>query len=157
MRWRALYPWFLGEMAAFVVLHLGFLSLIWRFGHAPIPSQPLQLALLAFAVYRGTHILSNEKITKPIRSPFITTHMNSEGREVETPLETGPRGAIGALICCPACTGIWVATVLVYGYMLLPLPGTVIILVLALSGVERFLTMVFDFLKTRVNLATPRD
>ena len=124
-------------------------------GAPPLPLNPLHLALLALAVYRGAHILSNEKITKPLRAPFITTHENTEGREIEEPLTTGLRGAIGALLCCPSCTGIWVATILVYGYLILPYPCSIIIIILALSAVERFLTMAFDFLKTRVNIASP--
>lgn len=157
MHWRAIYPWFLGEMALYVVLHMVLLTAVWRFGHAPLPLEPLYLVLLTLAVYRGAHILSNEKITKPIRAPFIRTRENEEGKEVEQPVNEGLRGAIGTLICCPSCTGIWVATVLVYGYLLAPFPATILIIILALSAGERLVTMVYDHLKAPVNLAPPRS
>lgn len=157
MRWRNLYPYLLVEMFFFLVLHAVLFGLVLEFGVRVAAVAPYHFVLLGLAVYRGAHIVSNEKITKPLRAPFITTHQNSEGTEVEAPLEHGMRGAVGALLCCPSCSGIWVATLLVYGYLLLPRLFTIAITVLALSAGERFLTMTFDLMKTRMNQSKPHD
>lgn len=92
--------------------------------------------------------MANEKITVPLRAPFVSLTINEEGTEVETPKERGLRGAIGSLLYCPSCVGVWVATALMYGYLVFPVITLIIASILSLSALERFLTAIFDRLKT---------
>lgn len=150
MKWKQLYPWFLGEMAVFLAVNAGLLLLIHVEDH-PLPSfTPWMFALYALAVYRGTHLLANEKITKPLRSPFVECRIE-DGKETEHSLTEGWRGAIGCIVSCPSCMGIWVASCLYYALVFTPYVAQAVSVILALSAVERLLTSSVDALRAQVN------
>jgi hypothetical protein len=107
----------------------------------------LKLFIFGMAVYRLANIVSNEKITRPIREPFVE-EVNVKGKSVEQPKSRGFKGAIGDLIYCPSCSGVWVAMLLIYAYALWPEPTFIIALLFALSGVERLISSIVGFVRT---------
>jgi hypothetical protein len=60
-------------------------------------------------------------VTSPLRAPF-TAFQGTEGPSElsEEVRGSGGRKAVGELITCPFCTGVWVATGLVAGLVYLP-------------------------------------
>ena len=125
------YPWFLLELGIFIAINAVLLAIIKPTDVFQLTFSPLQLIIFGLAVFRGANIVSSETIMRPFRAPF--------NKKVEEPKSVGLKGAIGFLLHCPSCSGVWVAMILIYSYLLWPVPMWVIILILALSGVERII------------------
>lgn len=146
MKYKSLFPWLLLDMALFISLNV----LILRYLNVDFEVlgsvRPLQLLILALAVYRGANIISNEFVTKPVRAYFVR-EVERDGKEVEEPYEYGLRGFLGSLLYCPSCTGVWISAILIYSYLLWPGPVSIVILILALSGLERFFAYTFGRIK----------
>lgn len=143
---RRLFPWLTLDMAVFAGLNI---YLLYRFGDriASLASLSLlHLVVLGLATYRASNIVSNEVVTKPLRAPFVE-ETNQAGKIVEQPKSGGFLGAMGLLIYCPSCTGVWLSAALVYGFALWPGTTFAIALLLALSGVERILAAAVGWFK----------
>lgn len=83
--------------------------------------RPFDLLLLGLSSYRMGRLIAYDKVMETYRSPFSQTvpDPTGAGDSVE-PKGPGWRRAIGELICCPICSGTWVAAALVYGLSLAP-------------------------------------
>jgi len=107
-----------------------------------------KLLVLGLAAFRAANILSNEVVTKPLRAPFVDE--SREGKKtVEQPKKIGFLGAMGLLIYCPSCTGVWLSAAMVYAYIFYPAPTFVVALFLALSAIERILSAILTRLKPK--------
>lgn len=148
MNWNSKYNWYLVDMALFAILNIVLLSLLAD--RLPLLllqlTKPFYLLILGLATYRGANIISNEEVTKPIRAPFTETYVEN-GVEKERPLPNGLRGATGALLYCPGCTGVWVAAALTYGYLIWPEVAWVVILIIAFSSIERITARLLGYLR----------
>jgi hypothetical protein len=105
-----------------------------------------KLLVLGLAAFRAANILSNEVVTKPLRAPFVDESRKGE-KTVEQPKKIGFLGAMGLLIYCPSCTGVWLSAAMVYSYVFYPAPTFVVALFLALSAIERILSAILTRLK----------
>lgn len=145
MKHEQLFGWLKLDMALFAIANA---ILITSFSDtlATLRIGALELIVLGLAVFRMANIVSNEPVTKPLRAPFVD-EVPVDGKVVEQPKKTGFRGALGLLIYCPSCTGVWIAAALVYLYAFWPVQVFVIALFLALSGVERIGTALVGWLK----------
>jgi uncharacterized protein DUF1360 len=75
------------------------------------------LALLGAATYKLSRIITKDRVTSFLRSPFTRYSGEAGPAEVsEEPRGRGLRRAVGELLVCPYCMGQWVATALVAGY-----------------------------------------
>jgi hypothetical protein len=79
------------------------------------------LALLGTAAHKLSYLITNASVTSFIRAPV------TELQEVKSPtnLEEKPRGdglqkALGNLLTCQFCLGMWVTAFLSYGLVLVP-------------------------------------
>ena len=147
------YKWYVLNIFLFFFVNV---FLLWQL--SPTISsleflRPYQLIIFGLAVYRGANIISNETVTKPLRRPFITT-FKRYGKEQEKARERGFRGAMGMLLTCPSCTGVWVATTLVYGYLLAPAAMTIFTTLLALSAIERIIARVLELFREKQSYTT---
>lgn len=143
---RQFIPWLTLDMAVFAGINI---FLLYRFGDqiAPLASIGfLHFLVLGLAAYRASNIVSNEVVTKPLRAPFVD-ETDQAGKIVEQPKQTGFLGAMGLLIYCPSCTGVWLSAALVYCYAFWPTPTFAIALLLALSGVERIMAVTLGWFK----------
>jgi hypothetical protein len=144
------YPWFLLDMAAFILVNA---VLLWWAGgriSALAGISVFHALLLGLAAYRGAQIISNEIVSEPLRAPFVNK-VERDGKEVERPKRRGWKGAMGELIYCPSCSGVWAATVLVYLYIFVPYISLVIALVLSASAMERIITTALNYVKKRTD------
>ena len=99
-----------------------------------IPSRipVFDLVLIVLALYRLTHLVTQDKITNPIRQYF-------------SKFERGVRKTIYELLICPWCVGIWLSLFLVFLYLISPL-AWFFILILAISALAIILrTIVHKF------------
>jgi hypothetical protein len=142
------HPWFIFDIILFLLFNI---LLIWWAGDRVNQLQHLtvfQAVLLGLATFRGAHIISNEKVSQPLRAPFVK-EIEQEDKTVERPLRHGFRGAMGSLLYCSSCSGVWVGAGLVYGYIFHAPITLVISSILAASAVERIITNGLDFVRNK--------
>lgn len=101
----------------------------------PAPAQPGELVLYGAATAGLARLLSKEKVTEWIRSPFVETPADGECR----PRGTGPRYVVGELLNCTRCLGSWSALSLIGLRAAAPRPAQVAATLLALSYVNNLL------------------
>ena len=145
---KNLYQWLTFDMTVFVVLNG---LIIYFFGNALESLRDIRVfdvVLLGLAAYRAANIISNEVVSKPLRAPFID-EVKEGGVLVEKPKKKGFLGAMGLLIYCPSCTGVWLSVLLVYSYALWPTAVFYIALFLALSAVERIIARTLASIKKK--------
>lgn len=145
---KKIYGWLFLDMILFVLVNLTLLTLLSDQLVVLNDLTFLKLFILGLATYRAANILSNEAITKPLRKPFII-ETEKNGKAIEEPKKKGFLGAMGLLITCPSCSGVWLAAVLVYFYIIFPTETLVIAALLSLSAIERIGARSLEWLKTK--------
>lgn len=88
-----------------------------------LPERPSagDVALIGTASHKLSRLISKDKVTSPLRAPF--TELQGKGGPSE--LEEGSRGsgarkAIGELLVCPYCIGLWVVASFAVGLLFAP-------------------------------------
>ena len=79
------------------------------------------LALVGTAAHKLSRVVSKDKVTSPLRAPF--TELEGKGGPAE--LEESSRGtglqkAIGELLICPYCLGLWIVAAFSIGIVFAP-------------------------------------
>jgi hypothetical protein len=83
--------------------------------------SPVDLVLLGVATHKYSRLLAKDRVTSFLRAPFVRYEGDAGPSEVsETPRGQGPQRAIGELINCPFCVGLWVASGLGVGFVAAP-------------------------------------
>lgn len=83
--------------------------------------SPVDLALLGVATHKYSRLVAKDRVTSFLRAPFVRYEGEAGPSEVsETPRGQGPRRAIGELVNCPFCVGMWVASGLGVGFVAAP-------------------------------------
>jgi hypothetical protein len=87
----------------------------------PDGMSPSDIVLCAAATHKLSRLLAKDPVTSPLRAPF-TEFRGTEGPSelAEDVRDDGQRKALGELITCPFCTGVWVTTGFASGLLLLP-------------------------------------
>lgn len=99
------------------------------------------LFILGLGIYRMTDIILFEKVTEPVRDIFVSDEKASKQSSLQK-FST-------QLFTCNSCFGVWVATVVVYFYILFPIQTLVIMLIMALTGLERFISQACNILEKK--------
>ena len=109
-------------MAIFGAL-LGLALLIARREGRELPEKVSagELLLVGTASHKVSRLLAKDKVTSPLRAPF--TELEGKGGPAE--LEESSRGsglrkAIGELLICPFCLGLWVVAAFSVGLVFAP-------------------------------------
>jgi hypothetical protein len=87
------------------------------------PLSPADLFTLGLATHKIAMIVTKERVTLPLRSPFTTQadHGRDGGHE-SVPRGHGMQRALGELLTCPHCSAPWIALGLMAGHVVAPLP-----------------------------------
>lgn len=87
------------------------------------PVAPGDLITMGLAAHRLAIIVTKERVTMPLRSPFTeqADHGRAGGHE-SRPRGHGMQRALGELLTCPHCIAPWIALGLVAGHVVAPLP-----------------------------------
>jgi hypothetical protein len=77
--------------------------------------------LLCAATHKASRLLSKDAVTSPLRAPFTRYEEAAGEAEVnESVRGHGVRHAVGELVTCPFCLGVWVASGLTAGLVFAP-------------------------------------
>lgn len=122
----------------FISLYVGVALLLNYLGKLPASIRVMDLVLIGLAAARLTDIISTDTIMQWLREPFVRMdeeEVADRSVAVRTGRGRGFRRAMGELLSCPWCVGVWVAAGLTYAYFLFPRPIWLLILVLAVAEV----------------------
>lgn len=109
-------------MAAFSLASAAFARWFHRSGRELPDRVPAgDLALITVASHKASRLISKDRVTSGLRAPF--TRFEGEGGpgEVsEQPRGEGLQRAIGELLICPYCLGMWLSAAFVAGLLVVP-------------------------------------
>jgi hypothetical protein len=96
-------------MATFSSLAAGFAVWFRRSGRElPDAMSGRDLALLTVASHKAARLIAKDRVTSTVRAPFTRYSGDAGPGEVdEKPRGRGLRRAIGELLVCPYCLGMW--------------------------------------------------
>jgi hypothetical protein len=81
------------------------------------------LALMTLATHKAARLLSKDRVTSAVRAPFTRFEDDAGPGEVsEQARGRGLRRAVGELIICPYCVGLWIAAFFAAGFAVAPRP-----------------------------------
>lgn len=117
----------------------------------PFPKRfpPSDLLLLGLATSRLSRLLTRDKVARAVRAPFTEIEPGASPDEVKErprPVDDSRR-AIGELLLCPRCVGVWAAMALGCGYVLSPRVTRVVAGVLASAAISDFVNAKFADLR----------
>jgi hypothetical protein len=79
------------------------------------------VVLIGVASHKLSRLISKDKVTSPLRAPFTELEGPGGPSELEeSPRGTGARKAIGELLVCPYCLGLWVVAGFALGLLFAP-------------------------------------
>ena len=111
-------------MGTFVAVVAGFSTWIHRSGRElPERISPGDIALLTVATHKASRLITKDRVTSAVRAPF--TEYQSDGGPAEVEERARGRGfrrALGELLVCPYCLGMWIAALLAGGLVVAPRP-----------------------------------
>lgn len=88
-----------------------------------LPERPgaKDLVLLGVGTFKLSRLLTTDAVTGFVRAPFVRFEgMEGVSTPKESPRGRGLRRALGQLLLCPKCTGLWVASGLAAGLLVVP-------------------------------------
>jgi uncharacterized protein DUF1360 len=113
---------YLTFMGVFGALNAAALAIAKRQGRElPERVGPGQLLLVGTASHKLSRLLAKDKVTSPLRAPFTEFEGSGGPAEFEESSRgTGLRKAIGELLICPFCLGLWVVAAFSLGLLFAP-------------------------------------
>jgi hypothetical protein len=90
-----------------------------------LPDRPSagDLALVSVATHKASRLIAKDRVSSVVRAPFTRFEDDAGPSEVsEAARGRGLRRAIGELVVCPYCLGVWVAGAFTAGLIVAPRP-----------------------------------
>jgi hypothetical protein len=111
-------------MGVFVSVVAAFSTWIHRSGRElPERIAPGDIVLLTVATHKASRLITKDRVMSAVRAPFTEYQSDGGPAEVEERARgRGLRRALGELLVCPYCLGMWIATFLAVGLVVLPRP-----------------------------------
>jgi hypothetical protein len=79
------------------------------------------LATIGVASHKLSRLLAKDKVTSPLRAPFTEYEGEGGPSELEESSRgSGARKAIGEMLLCPYCLGLWVVSAFAIGLLFAP-------------------------------------
>jgi Protein of unknown function (DUF1360) len=111
------------------------------------PVRPAEVLPLGVATFALAKMVSKEKVEAWVREPFIEEHADGD----RTPKGQGLRYAIGELLTCTRCVGMWSSLALVGLRVTRPREARVVNAVLGASAVNDWAQSGFNWLCAKAN------
>jgi len=111
-------------MGAFAAATGGFAAWLHSSGRELPERVPAgDFALMTAATHKASRLLAKDRVTSAVRAPFTRFEGDAGPGEVsEEARGHGLRRAIGELIICPYCLGLWIAAGFSAGFIVAPRP-----------------------------------
>jgi len=109
-------------MVAFNSLVAAALLIAKRTGR-PLPDRigAADLLTIGVASHKLSRLIAKDKVTSPLRAPFTTLEGEGGPSELsESARGEGARRAIGDMLVCPYCLGLWVVAAFSVGLLFAP-------------------------------------
>jgi len=109
-------------MAVFNGLFASALLLARRFGR-PLPERigAGDLLTIGVASHKLSRVIAKDKVTSPLRAPFTRFEGDAGPSEFkESSRGSGARQALGEMLTCPYCLGLWVVAAFSVGLLFAP-------------------------------------
>jgi hypothetical protein len=109
-------------MGSFLSCAVAFATWFRRSGRdLPDSISARDLALLTVATHKAARLVTRDRVTSVVRAPF-TRYQDDAGRgEVnEAARGRGLRRAIGELLVCPYCLGMWISAAMTASLLVFP-------------------------------------
>jgi hypothetical protein len=109
-------------MGTFTALAAAF-SAWFRASDRELPErmEARDLALVTIATHKASRLIAKDRVTSTVRAPFTRYEDDAGPGEVdESARGTGLRRAIGELIVCPYCVGMWISAAFAAGLLVAP-------------------------------------
>ncbi|MEJ2855094.1 MULTISPECIES: DUF1360 domain-containing protein [unclassified Saccharothrix] len=142
---------YLASLVSYAVL-VGAATVVGRRRGARLPdrSSPGDVVLLAVATHKAGRLLTKASVTSVLRAPFTRFEGPAGHAEVnESPRHGGGRHAVGELVTCPFCAGVWVAGALTTGRVFAPRATGLVTTALTAVAVSDWLHLAYDRVKNR--------
>jgi hypothetical protein len=109
-------------MGAFAALAGGF-SAWFRVSGRELPErmEARDLALVTVATHKASRLIAKDRVASTVRAPFTRfEHDAGPGEVSEAARGRGLRRAIGELVVCPYCVGMWIGAAFAAGLLVAP-------------------------------------
>ena len=115
---------YLSLMGIFCALVSGLAGAVWL-TRSKLPKKAPkagEILLLGIATHKLSRIVTKDLVTAPLRAPFVRYKQGAGEGEVEEESRRthGLTEAVGDLLTCPYCIGVWIATPMWFGLALAP-------------------------------------
>ena len=144
-------PGYLLAMGSYAAL-AGAVSVAGRLTGVRLPERfsLADTALVSVATHKASRLLTKEAVTSPLRAPFTRYEEPAGHAELkESPRSDHPaRHAIGELLTCPFCAGVWIASGLTAGLVFAPRLTRLVSTALTAVAASDALNLVYDKLKS---------
>jgi Protein of unknown function (DUF1360) len=112
--------------------------------------EPRDLALIGTASYQLSRLISKKKVTAFVRAPFTELEGKGGPAELEEkPRGTGLRRALGELLVCPYCLGLWASGGFHVGLLFAPRATRLSASVLSAMSISDFLQITYKAAEER--------
>lgn len=79
--------------------------------------------MLTLATHKASRLLTKDRVASPVRAPFTRYDgKGGPGEASESARGHGLRRAVGELLVCPYCVGLWLAATFTAGLIVAPRP-----------------------------------
>jgi hypothetical protein len=110
-----------GFAAAFNVAFGAVLAAAGRSGRLPERVEPSDVVLVGVATHKLTRLITKDRVMAFARAPFTEyQEPGGPGEVEEKPRGNGLRRAIGELLACPYCLGLWTSAGMHTGLLYAP-------------------------------------
>lgn len=108
------------------------------------------LVLIGIASHKLSRLIAKDKVTSAFRSPFTELQERGAPAEFEEKARgSGLRRAIGELLVCPWCLGLWVVSALSLGLLVAPRLTRFVAGLFAALGLSDFLQIAYKAAEER--------
>ena len=143
------YPTYAALVGVFGLGMSGLAAIASLRGRRPEQLRALDLAILSAATFKAARTVAHDEVLSFLREPFVQGGAH-EGDE--RPLEDGgTRQAIGELLTCSRCIGMWAAAGVVGVHTIAPRSGRLLTWSLAASAANDFMQAGFSALTSKAN------
>lgn len=133
-----------GIIAAFNAVLAALLVRARRRGRLPERVPAGEILLVGIASHKLSRLIAKDKVTAPLRAPFTELEGEAGPAELsEKPRGAGARKAVGELIGCPYCLGMWAATAFSVGLLHAPRTTRFLASIMAALAISDFLQIAY--------------